>query len=74
MGLAVDVMFPTARLVAALEEFCREYPTVGLRLRIEALGGVAQLVLEGACGLGISGPMGIRADAIERRPIVPDAS
>ena len=69
VGLAVDVMFPTARLVAALEAFYREYPTVGLRLRVEALGAVVEQVLQGTCGLGITGPMGIRAEAIERRPL-----
>jgi DNA-binding transcriptional LysR family regulator len=69
LGLAVDVMFPTARLVAALDDFARAYPTVGLRLRIEALGGVAQLVLDGACQLGVSGWMGVVPDTLERRAI-----
>lgn len=69
VALVVDVMFPTEPLVAALEAFARAFPTVGLRLQIEALGGVVQQVLAGACGLGISGPMGIRADGLERRLI-----
>jgi len=69
LGLAVDVMFPTARLVAALDDFAREYPTVGLRLRIEGLGAVAQLVLDGACQLGVSGWMGHVPDMLERRAI-----
>lgn len=69
LGLAVDVMFPTARLVAALDDFAREYPTVGLRLRIEALGGVAQLVLDGTCRLGVSGWTGAVPGALERRAI-----
>lgn len=69
LGLAVDVMFPTARLVAALDDFVRVYPTVALRLRIEGLGGVAQLVLDGTCGLGVSGWVGHVPDALERRAI-----
>jgi len=69
LGLAVDVMFPTARLVAALDDFARAYPTVGLRLRIEGLGGVAQLVLDGACQLGVSGWLASVPDALERRAI-----
>jgi DNA-binding transcriptional LysR family regulator len=69
LGLAVDVMFPTARLVAVLEAFARNFPTVALRLRVEALGGVVDQVLQRACGLGISGPMGIRADRVEVRPL-----
>ncbi len=69
VAVAVDVMFPTAQLVAALEAFARAFPTVALRLRVETLGAVVQLVLEGACGLGISGPMGIRTGGLERRLI-----
>ena len=70
VALAVDVMFPTAQLVAALQAFARAFPTVALRLRVETLGSVWQLVLEGTCGLGISGPpMGIRTDGLERRLI-----
>lgn len=69
VALAADVMFPTADLVAALQAFARAFPTVALRLRVETLGGVVQLVLDGTCMLGISGPMGIRADGLERRLI-----
>ncbi len=69
VGLAVDVMFPTARLVAVLEAFAQEFPTVALRLRVEALGGVVAQVLARACGIGISGPMGVAVEAIERRPL-----
>ena len=38
LGLAVDVMFPTARLVAALDDFARDYPTVALRLAHRGTG------------------------------------
>jgi DNA-binding transcriptional LysR family regulator len=69
LGLAVDVMFPTARLVAALEAFAQAYPTVALRLRVEALGSVAQLVLDRSCQLGVSGWMGAVPDTLERRAI-----
>lgn len=69
VGLAVDVMFPTARLVSVLEAFAGRFPTVTLRLRIEALGAVVQLVLDRACAVGITGPMGARAEPIERRPL-----
>lgn len=69
LGLAVDVMFPTERLVCALNDFAAEYPTVGLRLRIEGLGGVAQLVLDGACQVGVSGWAGAGDDGLVRRAI-----
>ena len=56
LSIAVDVMFPTERLVDAMQAFEREYPTVALRLHVEALGAVTQLVLSGAATVGISGP------------------
>jgi len=56
VSLVVDVMLPTARLVDALQAFEKEFPTVALRLHIEALGAVTQLVLSGVATLGISGP------------------
>lgn len=67
VALAVDVMFPTAVLVEVLEAFQLAFPTVALRLRIEALGAVTQLVLERVCQLGISGWMMFAPDAIERQ-------
>jgi DNA-binding transcriptional LysR family regulator len=57
VSLAVDVMLPTGRLVAALTAFQAEFPTVGLRLHVEALGAVAQLLDEGRVRLAVSGPL-----------------
>lgn len=68
VSLAVDVMVPTPRLVAALEEFRRHFPTVALRLQIEALGAVTQMVLDGVADFGISGPLHPEHDALERAP------
>jgi len=69
VSLVADVMFPAEDLVAALEAFARAFPTVAFRLRVETLGAVVQLVQEGACTLGIAGPMSIRPDGLERRLI-----
>ncbi|MES2742608.1 MAG: LysR family transcriptional regulator [Pseudomonadota bacterium] len=66
VSLVVDVMFPTSVLVTILEAFQLEFPTVALRLRMEALGAVTQLVMERVCHLGISGWMFSSSDAIER--------
>ena len=67
LSLAVDVMFPASILVEILECFQRHFPTVALRLRIEALGAVTQLVLDGDCKIGVSGWMVGTPDAIERQ-------
>ena len=42
VSLVVDVMLPAKRLVRALDEFRRKFPTVSLRLRVEALGAVTE--------------------------------
>ena len=53
--LAVDVLFPLSRVVAAMKQFEVEFPRVPTRLFVEALGGVAKLVNDRACGLGVIG-------------------
>lgn len=69
LGLAIDVMFPIASLVDVLRRFAQAFPTVVLRLRIEALGGVLQLVLAGDCVLGVSGGPVPAPDAVRSRCI-----
>jgi len=69
LAIAVDVMFPTADLVGLIHAFAQTYPTVALRLHVEALGGVAQRVLDRACTIGIAGWMSASLDALERREI-----
>jgi DNA-binding transcriptional LysR family regulator len=64
--LAVDVMIPSARLGALLRAFSEAFPTVSLRLSVEAMGAVMDLVLERRAVLGISGPLVVESDEIER--------
>ena len=66
VSVVVDVMFPTCVLVRILEDFQAQFPTVALRLRIEAMGAVAQLVMDGSCHLGLGGWMTASADSFER--------
>jgi DNA-binding transcriptional LysR family regulator len=56
VSLVVDVMLPTARVVDALRAFEAEFPTVSMRLHVETLGAVTQLVLSGVAAIGVSGP------------------
>ncbi|HEX8444777.1 MAG TPA: LysR family transcriptional regulator [Allosphingosinicella sp.] len=56
VSLALDVMIPLDRVAGLLREFQEVFPTVTLRLHVEALGGVAALLLDGRAHLGISGP------------------
>ena len=53
--LVVDVMLPSARLVDAVQAFEATFPTVKLRLHVEALSAVAQLVRTGVATVGVGG-------------------
>ena len=66
VAIAVDVMLPAEKVVAALESFRTTFPTVNLRLYVEALGAVAQLVLDRVASVGVSGPLPRRLDALEQ--------
>jgi DNA-binding transcriptional LysR family regulator len=65
VSLAVDVMLPPERLGRVLRAFAREYPTVSLRLHVEALGAVTAMVLERTAVIGLSGPLAIGVPAID---------
>lgn len=66
INLALDVMLPAARVVDALRAFSAAFPTVTLRLYVEALGAVAQMVLDGRASLGVSGALLKPLPALER--------
>ena len=68
VSLVVDVMLPACLVVEVLDEFSRKFPTVALRLRVEALGAVTQAVIEGAAAFGISGPLELASDLLARGP------
>ena len=55
LTLVVDVMFPSARLVDAVQAFEATFPTVKLRLHVETLSAVAQLVRNGMAMVGVGG-------------------
>lgn len=65
VNLAVDVMLPAARLGVVLRTFAVEFPTVALRLHVEALGGVTALVQSGNAVLGVSGPLPTYVDGVD---------
>ena len=65
VNLAIDVMLPTDRVGTVLRAFNEAFPTVSLRLHVEALGAVAALVLDGQAIVGISGPLSAGIEQIE---------
>lgn len=65
VDLAVDVMLPSERLGKVLRKFAAEYPTVTLRLHVEALGAVTALVLDRKAVVGLSGPLAAGVEGVE---------
>lgn len=66
LALVVDVMMPGDALAAVLRDFQRQFPSVTLRLHIEALGAVAAMVLDGRAGIGIAGPVIVEDPRLDR--------
>ena len=64
--IALDVMLPASRVTDALKAFSEEFPSVTLHLYVEALGAVTQMVLNRAAVIGVSGPLDIEIDGLER--------
>src|SRR4029077_1285981 len=64
--LVVDVMLPVERLVDAVKAFEATFPTVKLRLHVEALSAVAQLVQSGGANIGIGGAAHITEPGLEQ--------
>jgi DNA-binding transcriptional LysR family regulator len=79
VDLAADVMLPPARLGKVLRSFATAFPTVQLRLHVEALGAITAMVLDRKAVVGISGPLSAGVDGIDSRvagsvPMVPVAA
>jgi DNA-binding transcriptional LysR family regulator len=77
--LVLEVMLPAARVVDALKAFRAEFPTVSLRLFVEALGTVTQMVLDGTATIGICGPLdevvtGIESIGVGNVELIPVAA
>ena len=64
--LVLDVLLPASRVIDALKAFRVKFPTVSLRLYMEALGAVTQLVLNRTATIGICGPLDVEVAGLER--------
>lgn len=69
VSLAVDVMVPTSTVAGVLRDFQAAFPTVNLRLHVEALGAVAALVLDKRADLAIAGPDILHLPELDRRAV-----
>ncbi len=57
LSLVVDVMVPGEAIAKVLGSFRAMFPTVSLKLQVEALGAVAACLLDGEADLAIGGPI-----------------
>jgi DNA-binding transcriptional LysR family regulator len=69
LPITIDSLFPLDSLTNTLKEFQCEFPTVQLRINVEAMGAVQNDVLEARSTLGIIGsllnlPVGLIGDAL----------
>jgi DNA-binding transcriptional LysR family regulator len=55
VSLVVDSIYPSDRLVAALDDFHKRFPTVPLRISVQTLEGVERVVRNGDAWIGVGG-------------------
>ena len=60
------MLLPAERMVDALKAFRAEFPSVSLRLYVEALGAVRQMVVNGGATIGIAGSLVEAVVGLER--------
>ena len=79
LSLSVSVMFPTDSLIAALTALQAQFPSLSVRLHVEALGAVQARLFDGSATLAIGGALdGVNEQLVRRAlpgvPLVPVAA
>ncbi|MCW8195120.1 LysR family transcriptional regulator [Proteobacteria bacterium 005FR1] len=69
LSVAVDVMYPMDALTCAAGLSREKFPYTPLRLYVEALGGVPQLVLEGTCRIGMMATIQLVPEELRAEPL-----
>jgi DNA-binding transcriptional LysR family regulator len=69
LSVAIDVMYPMCLLTKAAGYSRDNFLHTPLRLYVEVLGGVAQLVLDGSCRLGIIGSLPLVPEGLVAEPL-----
>ena len=70
LSVVVDVMYPMAALTETVGVFKEAYPRTPLLLYVEALGAVAQAVLDRRCRIGVVGSLPIIPESLESEPLI----
>jgi DNA-binding transcriptional LysR family regulator len=66
VSLVVDSLFPNDRLVALLRDFHAAFPTVPVRLFVQALGGVERAVRSGVASIGVGNSLHMNMTGFQR--------
>ncbi|WP_209348026.1 LysR family transcriptional regulator [Pontixanthobacter sp. CEM42] len=69
VSMVLDVMVPGEVTAAVLRDFRTMFPTVALRLNVEALGAVAACLLSEEAGLAVAGPVVGNHPELDRQAI-----
>jgi DNA-binding transcriptional LysR family regulator len=64
LSVVIDVMFPMEVVTKLAASFGQAFPATPLRLYVEALGGVANALLDGRCDLGVMGTLAVNLPAL----------
>jgi DNA-binding transcriptional LysR family regulator len=70
LSVAIDVMFPMTVVTESAAAFGTAFPMVPLRLYVEVLGGVAQALADGRCGLGVMGSLTVTGPELVRERLL----
>jgi len=70
LSVVVDVMYPMAGLTRGVGFFREAYPRTPLLLYVEALGAVAQAVLDRRCRIGVLGSLPLVPGAMDSEPLI----
>lgn len=70
LSVVIDVVYPMSALTRAVGLFRAKYPSTPLRLHVQALGGVTQLVLDRRCRIGIIGTLPTIPDELQSSPLL----
>lgn len=65
VDLALDVMVPPERVGGVLRDFAQKFPTVTLKLHVEALGAITALILDRTASIGVSGPLAAGVEGVD---------
>jgi len=64
LAVVVDAMFPSDRLVEVLKSFHAKFPTVPLRLKLQALGETERSLRSGTADVAIGGTVHMKAEGL----------